>query len=106
MNDPAESPGELSVNSSDYEKTIKEIVDTLIAERGYDAVICELVSSVYKLAQTCIADPENKANEREFSAWAKVVRSAIQEYEGDKAFETSVTDPDRWFAQQLGISLD
>ena len=106
MNNPTELPGELSGRSSDYEKTIKGIVDTLIAERGYDSVICELVSSVYKLAQTCVDDPENRSNEREFSAWAKAVRSAIQHYEGDKAFESSITNPDRRFARQLGISLD
>lgn len=106
MEDSADIPGELSISKSGYEQTIEGIVETLIAERGYDSVIYELVSHVYKLSETCIDDPANSANRREFRAWAMAVRSAIVQWDGDRAFENSVTNPDRWFAQQLGITLD
>jgi hypothetical protein len=106
MDDHDEIRGGLSVSSSAYEQTIQERVERLIAERGYDSIIYELVSTVYQLAQTSREHPENHASNREFVAWAKAVRSVIVEWDGDRAFENSITKPDRWFAQQLGISLD
>lgn len=106
MDGSAEIPGRVSVSSSAYEQTIQETVEGLIAERGYDSVIYELVSFVYQLAQTSKENPENSSSNREFIAWAKAVRSVIVQWDGDRAFENSITNPDRWFAQQLGISLD
>ena len=106
MDGSVEIPGRVSISSSAYEQAIQEIVDDVIAERGYDSVIYELVSFVYQLAQTSKEDPGDSAKNREFLAWAKAVRSVIVQWDGDRAFENSITNPDRWFAQQLGISLD
>lgn len=89
-----------------HQKAVEEIVDGLIASRGYHSVIYDLVAAVYNLAEIYVADPHNSTKMRHFGMWATAVRAAILEHDGTNTFEQSINNFDRLLAQRMGIKLD
>lgn len=88
------------------QKMINAMVGALIARRGYFAVIDELIADVYHLGEISLADPANSTKLRDFDTWAQAVRAAILKHDDENAFESRVTECDRYLARQMGIILD
>lgn len=82
------------------------MVGALVAKRGYDAVIDELVAAVYNLGERSLADPENSTKLREFDTWAFAVRAVILKHDVENAFQNLITEWDRNLASQMGIKLN
>ena len=80
------------------------MVDHIIAQRGYDAAIDQLIVAVYNLGEISLADPENPSKLRDFDMWAQAVRTAILKH-GDP-FENRLTAFDRLLAKEMKIRLD
>ena len=85
---------------------VQEIIEGLIARRGYHSVIIDLVAAVHNLADIYIADPQNCAKRHHFSLWAGAVRDAIQRHSDENTFEHRVTDSDRTLAKEMGVKID
>lgn len=85
---------------------INSMVKELIARRGYESAIDELVAAVYNLGEISLADPENRAKLRDFDLWAHAVRTAIVDHFGETPFEARLTASDRRTAAEMGIQLD
>lgn len=92
-------------SDSDHQFGVQQIIERLIAQRGYDSVIINLVNAVHTLAKFSLADPHNRVKYRQFSLWAGGVREAIQRH-GESVSESKVTDSDRILARGMGIILD
>lgn len=93
-------------NGEPHQQAVEEIVDGLIATRGYYSVIYDLVAAVHNLAEIYVADPQNSTKMRHFGMWATAVRAAILEHDGANTFEQNVSEFDRLMAQKMGICLD
>jgi hypothetical protein len=89
-----------------HQREVEEMVDGLIASRGYHSVIYDLVAAVYNLAEIYVADPQNGTKMRHFGMWATAVRAAILEHDGANTFEQSISNFDRLMAHRMGIKLD
>lgn len=87
-----------------HQITINSMVDRIIAQRGYDAVIDQLIVAVYNLGEISIADPENPTKLRDFDMWAQAVRTAILRH--GRPFESRLTAFDRLLAAEMKIRLD
>src|ERR1700740_3706672 len=85
-----------------HQITIHSMVEHLIAQRGYYAVIGTLVDAVYNLGEISLADPENHTKLRDFDMWAQAVRTAILNHDL-KPFESQLTALDRHFATEMKI---
>jgi hypothetical protein len=92
--------------ASAHQVGVREIIEGLIARRGYHSVIIDLVAAVHSLAEVHLADPQNRAKQHHFSLWAGAVRDAIQRHGDENTFEHRVTDSDRMAARAMGIKLD
>ena len=84
---------------------IEEIVEVLIAKRGYHSAILELLTSLHNLAEISLVDPKNRIKEREFKMWAQALEFAIKRHKDESAFEQRVTDSDSFRARGMGIRL-
>jgi hypothetical protein len=89
-----------------HQTTINSMVGRLIAQRGYYAVIDELIAAVYNLGEISLADPENRSKLRNFDMWAQAVRTAVLKHNLEFAFENRLTAPDRRLAAEMKIRLD
>lgn len=85
---------------------INLMIEELIARRGYESAVDELVAAVYNLGEISLADPENPAKLRDFDMWAQAVRTAIVEHFGEKTFENRLTAYDLCIGAKMGIRLD
>ena len=84
---------------------VEEIVEGLIAKRGYHSVIYDLLVSVNNLAEISLADPQSTTKVLAFGIWARTVKAAILRHSQESTFEHSVSDSDLRWAQRLGITL-
>lgn len=91
---------------SNHHIRIHEIIEGLIAQRGYHPAIVDLVAAVHGLGEISLADPDNHAKHYHFSLWADAVRNAIQRHRNESVFERWVTESDRILARGLGIRID
>ena len=99
--------GRLGLNeASAHQAGVHEIIEGLIARRGYHSVIIDLVAAVHSLAEALFADPQNRTKQHYFSLWAAAVRDAIQRHCAENTFEHRVNDLDRIAARAMGISLE
>lgn len=104
--DRTDFPEKFRVGEPAHQRAVEEIVDGLIASRGYHTVIYDLVAAVHNLAEIYVADPQNNSKMRDFGMWATAVRSAILKHDGAATFEQGVSDYDRLLARKMGIVLD
>jgi hypothetical protein len=104
--DRTEFPERFRVAEPARQRAVEEIVDGLIASRGYHSVICDLVAAVHNLAEIYVADPQNNSKMRDFGMWATAVRSAILKHDGATTFDQSISEFDRLLAHRMGIALD
>lgn len=98
------SPRSNSRESARYWE-VEEIVEVLIAKRGYHFAIDELLTTLHNLAEISLADPQNRVKEREFKMWARALETAIKRHSEESAFEQRVTDSDIFRARGMGIRL-
>lgn len=66
----------------------------------------DLISAVHHLAETSLANPDDRLAHRDFRLWANAVRTAILEHGEENIFEDRINGFDQSFAQRMGISLD
>ena len=104
--DRTEFPERFRVGEPAHQRAVEEMVDELIASRGYHSVIYDLVAAVHNLAEIYVADPQNNTKMRDFGMWATAVRAAILKHDGTATFEQSVSNYDRLLAGKMGITLD
>jgi hypothetical protein len=76
-----------STSESSRQREVEEIVEGLIAKRGYHSVINELMIALHNLAEISLADPLNQTTEREFKIWARGVQIAIRRH-SEKPWES------------------
>jgi hypothetical protein len=88
------------------QREIEEIVEGLIAKRGYQSVINELLIALHNLAEISLADLQNQSNERESKMWARAVRTAVKRHSEECTFEQRVDGSDAFRARGMGIRLD
>ncbi len=89
-----------------HQTTINSMVEELIAQRGYYAVIEELIIAIYNLGEISLDDPGNPTKFRQFEAWARAVRAAVLKHHFEAPFESRLTELDRRLAKELNIKLD
>ena len=89
-----------------HEREVKNIVDGLIAKRGYHSAITVLLNVVQDLAEILSADPLSRSKEQELRMWARAVRSAIWRHSDENTFEQLVGEADAIRARGMGIRLD
>lgn len=82
------------------------MVEELIAQRGYYAVIEKLIIAIYNLGEISLADPGNSTKFRQFDTWARAVRSAVLKHYFEAPFASRLTELDRRIAKELNIKLD
>jgi len=104
--DRTEFPEKFKVGQPAHQRAVEEIVDELIASRGYHSVIYDLVAAVHNLAEIYAADPQNDTKMRDFGIWAVAVRAEILRHDGAATFEQSINDYDRLLTRKMGISLE
>ena len=95
-----------SKSESARQREVEEIVEGLVAKRGYHSVINELLIALHNLAEISLADLQNQSNEREFQMWARAVRTAVKRYSEECTFEQRVNKADPFRAWGMGIRLD
>ena len=95
-----------SASGSARQQEVEEIVEGLIAKRGYHSVINELLVALHNLAEISLADPQNQSNEQEFQVWAQAVQIAIRRHSEECTFEQRVDESDAFRARGMGIRLD
>ena len=64
-------PPSSETSESARQLEVEEIVEGLIAKRGYHSVIDELLIAIHNLAEISLADRQNQTKEREFKMWAR-----------------------------------
>src|ERR1700722_12882372 len=95
-----------SASESSRQREVEEIVEGLIARRGYHSVINELLIALNNLAEISLADPLNQSNEREFKMWTRAVQIAFRRHSEECTFEQRVDESDAFRARGMGILLD
>jgi hypothetical protein len=99
-------PPRPNTSESDRYREVKEIVEGLVAKRGYHSVIIELLSALHNLAEISLADPQNHSNEREFKMWARAVQTVVKRHSEKSTFEQRVDELDVFRVRGMGIRLD
>ena len=106
MRDQADVPQKSSSSDIAHRQQVEQIVEHLIATRGYYFVIDELLRLLNRLAKARLADPENLTNEREFTMWAEAVIAAVGRHCKESTFEQLISEQDAIRARGMAIRLD
>ena len=99
-------PPRSEISGSARQREVEQIVERLIAKRGYHSVIKELLIALRNLGEISLADPQNQSNEREFKMWAQAVKNAIRRHSEECTFEQFVDEADAFRARGMGIRLN
>lgn len=84
------------------QELVNAVVQDVITEHGREAAIPLLLQAVHSMAEISLADPENKAKERQYRQWMKAVKAVCR---APKTFEQQINPADMSFARQMGIAL-
>jgi hypothetical protein len=95
-----------STSGSARQREVEEIVERLIAKRGYHRVINELLIARLNLAQISLSDTLRIKRSKEFQMWARAIQTAIKRHSEECTFEQRVDESDAFLARGMGIRLD
>ena len=94
-----------SASESTRQREIEQIVDRLIAKRGYRSAIDELLTFLHNLGDS-LADPQNQSDAQEFKIWARAVQTSIKRHIEECTFEQRIGESDALRARGMGVRLD
>jgi hypothetical protein len=84
---------------------IELVVSDVIAEHGFGSAMNDLLPAVRNLAAISLADPENRAKEREFQMWSKAVKKVCERLQDGTALHEGIGDSDAFHAHGMSILL-
>ena len=99
-------PPSSELSESARQLEVEEIVEGLIAKRGYHSVVQELLIALRTLADITLANPQNQFNAQEFKIWAGAIQTAVKRHSEECTFRHLVDQPDTLRAHGMGIRLD
>jgi hypothetical protein len=96
----------LSAKKLSRKQKIEAVISDVIAEHGFRSAMNDLLPAVRNLEIVALADPDNRAKEREFLMWSKAVKNACARQMDESAFDERVSAADAIQARGMGITLD
>jgi hypothetical protein len=84
---------------------IEAAISYMIVEQGFRSAMSDLLPAVQHLCAVSLADPDNRAKEREYMVWSNAVKSACARQTDSTVFDELIGSSDAMHAHGMGISL-